>query len=190
MTSKREQIVDAALKLFYRHGFNATGVDKVIAVAGVSKKTLYRYFRTKDELILATLRKRDELFRNKLMRETERLASTPRDRLLALFDATGNWFREQDFSGCMFINAAAEFSDHSNPSHILAAHHKALVCEYIRGIAEAAGADDPTALANELNLLIEGATVYAHVMGDKNADARAKDMARHFISKRLGDAPG
>lgn len=185
MASKREQIVDAALGLFYQHGFHATGVDRVIAQAGVSKKTLYKYFRTKDELILATLRKRDELFRNKLMRETERLADSPRERLLALFDAMGNWFREEDFSGCMFINAAAEFSELENPSHQLAAHHKELVRDYIQGIALDAGADDPGALADELNLLIEGAIVYAHVMGDVEAAQKAKTMAKCFICQRL-----
>jgi AcrR family transcriptional regulator len=185
MSTKREQIVNAALRLFYQRGFNATGVDAVIAEARVSKKTLYNHFRTKDELILATLRKRDELFRNNLMRETERKASTPIARLSALFDTIGDWFREKSFSGCMFINAAAEFSDHDNPSHQLAAQHKKLVCDYIEGIAEEAGAADPKALAYELNLLIEGAIVYAHVMGDKDAARRAKEMAQVHISRQL-----
>jgi AcrR family transcriptional regulator len=91
--SKREQIVTEALKLFYRNGFNATGVDRISAEAGVSKKTLYNHFKSKDELVLATLRQRDESFRNKFMRDTERLASTPRERLLSLFDALQGWFR-------------------------------------------------------------------------------------------------
>jgi AcrR family transcriptional regulator len=63
-TSKREQIVDVALSLFYQGGFNATGVDKIVSESGVTKKTLYAHFKSKDELILATLRRRDELFRN------------------------------------------------------------------------------------------------------------------------------
>ena len=58
--SKREQIVSEALKLFYQDGFNATGVYKICTEAGVSKKTLYNHFKSKDELILATLRKRDK----------------------------------------------------------------------------------------------------------------------------------
>ncbi|MEQ9071594.1 MAG: TetR/AcrR family transcriptional regulator, partial [Gimesia chilikensis] len=109
--SKRDQIVDKALQLFYRQGFNGTGVDTIITEAGVSKKTLYSHFRTKDELILATLRKRDELFRNNLMRETERRTSDPRERLFAVFDFLTGWFHEEGFSGCMFINAAAEFAE-------------------------------------------------------------------------------
>ncbi len=183
--SKRELIVDEALKLFYRHGFHATGVDAIIARAGVSKKTLYSHFRTKDELILATLRKRDELFRNKLMRATERRASEPRDRLLAVFDFLADWFHEKDFNGCMFINAAAEFAEQDNPSHMLSAEHKRLVADYLCEQAELAGARDPVALSHELNLLMEGAIVYAHVMGDKRSAERARDMARMFIDRQF-----
>tara|TARA_R110002073_G_scaffold222152_1_gene382352 strand:- start:309 stop:881 length:573 start_codon:yes stop_codon:yes gene_type:complete len=185
--SKRDQIVDAALRLFYRHGFNATGVDKIIAEAGVSKKTLYSHFRTKDELILATLRKRDELFRNKMMRETERRASQPRDRLLAVFDFLTDWFHEESFSGCMFINAAAEFADAEHPSHMICAEHKRLVADYVCQQAELSGAKDAVALSHEINMLMEGAIVYAHVIGDKQAAARAKEMAGLFIERQFDE---
>ena len=181
--SKREQIITEALRLFYQNGFNATGVDRIITEAGVSKKTLYNHFRSKDELVLATLRKRDELFRNNLMRETERLASTPRERLLTIFDAVGAWFQEKGFSGCMFINAAAEFPDAADPCRILSAEHKRLVCDYIRGLAEQAGAKDPGELSKQLNLLIEGAIVCAYVGADKGAAERAKTMAKVFLNQ-------
>lgn len=184
--SKRDLIVNEALKLFYRNGFHATGVDRIIAQAGVSKKTLYSHFRTKDELILATLRKRDEMFRNKMMRETERRAESPEECLLTVFDFLADWFHEEDFSGCMFINASAEFADQDNPSHMACAEHKRLVAEYICQQAELAGAKDPQALSHEINLLMEGAIVYAHVMGDKGAAARAKEMARVFVERQLG----
>lgn len=183
--SKREHIIQEALKLFYQSGFNATGIDKIISEAGVSKKTLYNHFRSKDELILATLRKRDELFRNNLMRETERLASTPKERLLAVFDVVGAWFHEKGFSGCMFINASAEFSDSNAPSRVLCAEHKRLISDYLENLAKQAGAKDPEELSKQLNLLIEGAIVYAHVVGDKEASERAKKMAEVFLNLAL-----
>jgi len=183
--SKRDVIVTEALKLFYRDGFNATGVERIIREAGVSKKTLYNHFRSKDELVLATLRKRDELFRNNIMRETERLASAPRDRLLAIFDAHDQWFQEKNFSGCMFINAAAEFSDHDDPSHVISAEHKRLVRDYIRGQAELAGVKDPESLARQLNLLLEGAIVDAHVSGVKDSALMAKEMATVFVDRAV-----
>ena len=181
--SKRDLIVDTALKLFYMRGFNATGVDRIIKEAGVSKKTLYNHFRSKEELVLATLRKRDELFRNKIMRATERLASTPRDRLLSIFEAHGAWFLETTFSGCMFINASAEYSSQEAPNHILSAEHKRLVREYIRGLAEQAGAIDPEALSRQLHLLLEGAIVEAHVSGNLDAASLAKSMATVFVER-------
>jgi AcrR family transcriptional regulator len=184
--SKREIIVSAALKLFYQHGFNATGVDKIIKVAGVSKKTLYNHFKSKDELVLATLRKRDELFRNTIMRETERLGSTPKLQLLAMFDALDRWFHEENFSGCMFINASAEYSQQDDPCHVVSAEHKRLVRDYIQGLAAKAGATNPDQLAQKINLLIEGAIVDAHVSGNKNSAQLAKSMAEVFINKAIG----
>ncbi|MEH6583575.1 MAG: TetR/AcrR family transcriptional regulator [Halioglobus sp.] len=179
--SKREQIVTSALTLFYENGFNATGVERVCSEAGVSKKTLYNHFKSKDELVLATLRMRDALFRNKMMRETERLGTTPAERLLAIFDAHGAWFREKGFSGCMFINAAAEFSPQDDPNHIVCAEHKRLVRDYLSELAAQAGATEPKILARQLNLLLEGAIVEAHVSGNREAAALAREMAEVFL---------
>ena len=181
--SKREQIVSEALKLFYREGFNATGVDRISAQAGVSKKTLYNHFKSKDELVLATLRKRDAIFRNRIMRDTERLGDSPRSCLLAIFDAHDLWFREQDFAGCMFINAAAEFSSRDDPNHIVCAEHKRLVRDYIAELAEQAGARDAQGLAMQLNLLLEGAIVEAHVSGNTKAAQLARSMAEVFVKR-------
>ncbi len=124
---RRDHLVDTALRLFYRDGFHATGIDKILAESGVAKMTLYKHFKSKDELILAAVRRRDEQIRNWLMRAAERRARAPRDRLLALFDALEEWFRSDDFSGCMFINASAEFGRCDDPIHAAAAEHKRLV---------------------------------------------------------------
>jgi AcrR family transcriptional regulator len=183
--SKREKIVDVALNLFYQNGFNATGVDMISAQAGVTKKTLYAHFKSKDELILTTLRRRDELFRNNFMRSVERFGKTPRERLLAVFDTIDEWFNGKNFYGCMFINASAEFTDQNNPCHLISALHKQLVLDYIRTLAKEAGANDPANLAEELTFLIEGATVQAHVCGDKSAGLKAKEMAKCFVNKAL-----
>jgi AcrR family transcriptional regulator len=183
--SKREQIVTHALKLFYRIGFNATGVERICTEAGVSKKTLYNHFKSKDELVLATLRARDGLFRNRIMRDTEKLGATPRERLLAIFEVHDTWFNEKGFSGCMFINASAEFSSQDDPSHIVCAEHKRLVRDYLCGLATDANAADPRTLASQLNLLLEGAIVEAHVSGNKDAAKLAGSMAAVFVAAAL-----
>ncbi|MAF98683.1 MAG: TetR family transcriptional regulator [Micavibrio sp.] len=178
---KREQIINVALNLFYKDGFNATGVEKIREAAEVSKKTLYNHFKSKDELILAVLRRRDEQFRNNFMRAVERFADTPNGRLEAVFDAAHEWFNGNNFYGCMFINASAEFTALENPFHIVCAEHKKLMHQYVEKLARDAGAKDPAKLSEQLNLLIEGATVHAHVCGDKNAALKAKEMGMVLI---------
>ena len=183
--SKREQLIDSALETFYRHGFNATGIDKILARAGVAKMTLYNHFKSKDELILAALRRRDERFRNTLMRSVEERADTPRQRLLAVFDAHGEWFREEGFRGCMFINAAAEFSNIADPIHAIAAEHKRLIVSYLAELAREAGAKVPERLALELSFLLDGATVCAQISHDADAADHARDAARVLIDEAL-----
>ena len=155
--SKRDQLIDTAADLFYRKGFNATGIDTILAAAGVAKMTLYNHFKSKDELILAALRRRDETFRGMLMDYVEGHADSPRARLLALFDAYQDWFEGESFRGCLFINAAAEFAGVSDAVLQIAAEHKKLIHTYVRGLASAAGARDADQLADQLILLIDGA---------------------------------
>ncbi|HAD87737.1 MAG TPA: TetR family transcriptional regulator, partial [Rhodospirillaceae bacterium] len=76
-SSKRQLLIDTALDLFRREGYHATGIDRVIAEAGVARMTLYNHFKSKDELILAALRHRDSGFRDGLVRRVEHLADTP-----------------------------------------------------------------------------------------------------------------
>ena len=105
--SKRDQLIDTALTLFYRDGFTATGIDKILSEAGVAKMTLYKHFRSKEELICAVLHRRDENFRNWLFRRMEDMSDTPGGQLLAMYDALREWFVADGFRGCMFIKASA-----------------------------------------------------------------------------------
>ncbi len=184
-SSRRDHLVDTALELFGRDGFHATGIDRILAESGVAKMTLYKHFKSKDELILAALRLRDERWRNWFMRAVEGRAKEPRARLLAVFDALGEWFADKDFTGCMFINASAEFADHGNPIHGAAAENKRLVMGYLRDVAAAAGAGDPEALAYELALLAEGAIVLAHVAGQTDAAGRARKAAETLVARAI-----
>ena len=180
-SGRRDHLVDTALRLFSRHGFHATGIDRIIAEAGVAKMTLYNHFKSKDELILAALRLRDERFRNAFMRAVEARARAPRDRLLAMFDALDGWINEPGYTGCTFINVSAEFADRDNPIHAAAAESKRLVLGYARSLCAAAGAPDPDALADGLCLLLEGAIVMAHVNGRLDAARRARRAAAVLI---------
>jgi AcrR family transcriptional regulator len=186
--SPRERLIETATQLFYRHGYHATGIDRILAESGVAKKTLYTHFRSKDELILAALRRRDERFRNSAMRELAARTDDPAERLVLLFDILDAWFTEPDFSGCMFINAAAEYAAADEPIHAAAAEHKRLFAAYLRSQATAAGARDPDELTDQLVLLMEGAITTAHVSGPGRVAARAREVAELLV--RQATTPG
>lgn len=169
--SKRDEIVRQATDIFYRNGFQATGMDMLVAETGISKTSIYKHFGTKEDLILATLELRDAHIRDWLFRRVRELASTPRDQLLALFDALGEWFAEESFRGCMFAKATSEYQDAGHPINRQAARHVELLTAGIHEIALAAGFQNPAGIARQLCLLKEGAVVLA-MIGHSTEPAR------------------
>lgn len=183
--SKRDELVQKALIIFYRDGFHATGMDTLVKETGISKTSMYKHFRTKDDLILATLRLRDELFRNHFFRRLEEIADIPSAQLLAIFDVLGEWFEEESFRGCMFIKASGEFPVRDTPILASSAEHKKLFTRFIEAIAKKAGATDPVLLARQLVLLKEGAIVTAHIQGKEGVAENAKTAAKTLIESAL-----
>lgn len=183
--TKRDVLVRTAYELFYEHGFHATGIDKILATAGVSKPTLYRYFNSKEELIIAALKYRDREVMHWMKAEAERRASTPRERILAVFDAFHDWYQEEGFNGCMFINVVAEYPALGDQIHQAAVDHKTKAGHYIRELVVAAGISDPTEVTAQLMLLIEGAIVTAHASGDSSAGSRARGLADSILHQAL-----
>ena len=182
--SKRDELVQKALEIFYREGFHATGMDLLAAETGISKTTMFKHFRTKEELILAVLRLRDENFRNWLFRRLEQ-AGAPRDQLLAMFDALAEWFADPKFRSCMFIKAASEYPDPNHPIHAQAAEHKRLLFLQLQKVAADAGTEDSAALARTLLLLKEGAIVTAHLGHEADPAGDAKSAAAILIADSL-----
>lgn len=183
--SKRDILVRNAMKVLYRDGFHATGMDKLVKETGVSKMTIYKHFKTKDELILAALRLRDEEFRGNFTRKVEEAASTPKGRLLAIFDTIAEWIESREFNSCMFIKAASEFQNPNHPVNITAAEHKNLILAYITSLAEKAAATNPDVLARQLFMLIEGETVSAFMMKRGGIARDAKKAAEILINQAI-----
>ncbi len=177
----REKILDAAFALFYKGGIHATGVDRVVEEAGVTRMTLYRHFPSKHELVLAVLNRRDQQWMDWFRSRIETLAATPQERLLAIYDALGEWFHQEDFYGCAFINAAAEFSEKEHPAHCIASNHVRAIRDYIYELGLSSGASGAEALSTHLSLIAEGAIVLAHVMGDRECGSQAKEAARVLL---------
>ncbi len=142
---------------------------------------MYKHFRTKEDLIIAVLRLRDENFRNWFYRRMEELGSTPRDQLIAMFDALEEWFSESGYQGCMFIKASSEFQDASHPIHKQSADHKRMLEDHMIRLARQADVSEPELLARQLLLLKEGAIVTAHLGHTENAAQDAKAAALRLI---------
>ena len=183
---KREHLIEVATELFNRLGYHAAGVDQVIAEAGIAKTTLYRHFKSKEELIVAVLKRVDAQFREDMRESVDKPGRSPKQRLLATFDFLEDWFKDKSFYGCPFISAAGEYGERQNPVFHEAALHKRLVVAYFEELARAADLNAPQQLAEEINLLHEGAIAVAHVSGDPNAAARAKTMAARLIEDAGG----
>ena len=190
VTSRRELILETAVRLFRERGYHATGIDKIIAESGVAKMTLYRYFKSKDELILAALRRWDEQSRHWLVTEIAARSKSVEERPLVLFDVLDDWFDSNDFKGCMFINAAAEYSDHDDPIHTAAAEHKRLFRRYLREQVVAGGYENADELTDQIVFLMEGAIVTAQVSRQRGAGAQARKAAETLLSNHARGRSG
>ncbi|MDN3627642.1 TetR/AcrR family transcriptional regulator [Methylobacterium isbiliense] len=177
----RDHILDTAIRLFNLHGYQATGVDQLVAETGVAKTTLYRHFASKEDLIIAALLRCDERDRDAMRAFVEGRARDPVRRLLATFDFLELWFASETFHGCPFMNAAGEHG--ASESQVLgtAALHKRLVLAYLEELCHAASLSDPKRVAAEINLLHEGATAVAQVTRKSDPAVRAKSMATRLL---------
>lgn len=173
----QEKILQAASELFYSQGIRATGVDAIVKAANTTKMSLYKYFPSKDDLVVAFLRKRDEDFRTWFVKQVDDRADNPEAKLLVIFDVFGEWMDIPEFRGCAFINAVAEFPLEGNPVHQVSAEFYDKFRHYIADLARLCGLKFPESLAIQLSLLIEGAIVSEQMKRHSGAAGQAKRAA-------------
>jgi AcrR family transcriptional regulator len=185
----RERLVDAAYDLFSREGVNQVGVDKILAKSGCAKASLYSNFKTKVDLAIAFLDRREVVWtRGWLESEIKSRATNPEARLLAIFDVFDGWFRTKQFEGCSFINVLLE-SKVDSPVRRAAAIHLAKIRAMVRRLAEEANLREPEKFAQAWHMLMKGSIVSAGE-GNRNAAREAKCAARLVLSgwKRTREA--
>jgi AcrR family transcriptional regulator len=178
----RERILQTASELFYRRGVRAVGVDLVVEEAGVAKTSLYRHFRTKDELIAAFLAREDEDFWATWDRVAEREGDDAARELEAHLDWIGERIGRPHYRGCPQLNVAAEFPDRDHPARKVATAHKRELRRRLEDIAARLGVQDPDVLGGQLSLLINGAFVSSQVLTPGEATQLLRGSAQALIT--------
>ncbi|MFH8407033.1 TetR/AcrR family transcriptional regulator [Streptomyces sp. NPDC018019] len=179
MTPAARRVLEAAARLFYARGIHAVGVDLIAAEAGVTKKTLYDRFGSKEQIVVEYLVDRDERWRAFLDQRLGAAPPAPPDRVLAVFDASRAWAVENNSKGCGMVNAHAEISDPSHPAYPVITGQKKWMLDLFTQLAGDISPDRATHLGRTLMLLHEGALV-AHglnVFPDPIAHAREQAQA-------------
>jgi AcrR family transcriptional regulator len=156
----RRKLLDVAGALFYREGIGTTGVDRISAEAGVSKRSLYQHFATKDELVAAALADFGPAILERYVPVDDDVAS-PRQKILSVFDALRRWSRAPEFRGCPFLNVSTELADPLHPARAVARDYKLRLLHYFTRQARIGHANRPQALAEQLLMVFDGAISWA-----------------------------
>ncbi len=182
----RERVLFGALELFYSQGFHAVGLDAILTEVGVTKTTFYNHFQSRDHLVREAVEQRDAWDITAFGKRVQELGGyVPRDMLLAMFDVLDEWFNGEEYRGCMFINACAEFPSMDHPVHRAAAHHYLTSQSTVEKMAAAAQVGDPAAFAKQWVVLIQGAVTHRMVLGDDDAARVAKSIAQLVLDAAL-----
>jgi AcrR family transcriptional regulator len=181
----KERLLRSAEELFYRNGISATGIDQLLAHAGVAKMSMYAHFGSKDRLTAEYVDRVGRAWCAWFDEQMARGPSDPVSRLVHVFDLVAAWVARDGFCGCAFINAAAQLNDPSHPAYAVAVEYKVALRARLERMAREAGLERPKQVARELSLLIDGAMVAA-AMERSRAPALA---ARQAAARLLGSRP-
>ena len=181
--SAREEILATAYELFTQRGIRAVGVDEVIAKSGVAKATLYKHFRSKNDLARAFLDQREQRWsRDFIEAGSAKRADDPEGQLLAIFDMLDEWYlRNDSFRERSFMSVLLEMGT-GHPVGQACVQHLANLRTMVAARAAAAGLAEPEDFALSFHILMEGSIILASE-GDRRAALRAKEMARALIDK-------
>jgi AcrR family transcriptional regulator len=170
----RDTIVRSSLEIFYRDGIKGTDVTKVIERAGVSESLFYQNFSSKEDLVLAFLHKRHDIWMAWFTSEVEAKLSQPGAKLEVIADVLQSWFEDPGFRGCAFINTVAEGGKFDSEPFTIAREHKEQLKQFLTGVAARLNHSEPELTAAAAVLVIEGAIVRAQMTGDAHEAHNAR----------------
>lgn len=189
MTPAARRALEAAARLFYEHGIHAVGVDLIAAEAGVTKKTLYDRFGSKEQIVVEYLADRDERWRAFLAQRLDEAGPEPRDRVAAVFDASRDWVRRHSAKGCSMVKAHAEISDPSHPAHPIIVGQKQWMLGLFTDLLTDAVPAGSDRLARTLMLLHEGALVAHGLAIFPDPIGHAREQAEAVLDAAISDRP-
>ncbi len=176
------RIAALAAAEFHQHGITATGVDALSRAAGISKRTLYERFGSKDGLIVAAYESLDLPVFEMFTKPAEAACGTPAGQIDGLFRELERAVKLPEFRGCPFTNAATELADPDHPAHGVVRRHKERLRRWVLVRARAAGAADPERLARELMVVFAGAQSLALVQHSARPARDARELARALVA--------
>ena len=169
----KDRILETADRLFYLQGIRAIGVDTIAAEIGISKRTLYNHFPSKDALISAYLERR--------FVQPRPSDKPPAEQILGIFDSLERRFASKDFRGCPFVNAVAELGAEDQSVRKVAVAFKESRRLWFRDLLVQLGVADAEALATQLTLLVDGSIAQDLVRNDPAMARAAKEAARVLL---------
>ena len=181
----REHILQTASGLFYTHGIKATGIDAIVKASGVAKMSLYKYFPSKDDLVVAHLQRSKESVLSSIDKAIGGNDKSAVQKLLTVFDVFAEFLANPEFRGCPFINAAAEFADTGSPVQMAVTDFSITVHNLLANLATQAGITDAYQLARQLSMLLTGAIVSEQMQKQPGTMRTACNAAKILIEQRL-----
>jgi len=169
----KERILETADRLFYLRGIRAVGVDTIAAEIGISKRTLYNHFPSKDELIAAYLQRR--------FTQAPASDKPPVEQILGTFDRLERGFASKGFRGCPFVNAVAELGTDDRPVKKIAIAFKESRRLWFRDLLQQLGVAEAEGLATQLTLLVDGSIAQDLVRDDPSMARAAKEAAKVLL---------
>jgi len=168
-----ERIFETARDLFYREGIRAVGVDEIVTRAGVTKPSLYRSFKSKDDLVAAVLREVETGFWERFQSAEAAFPGDPKAQMIAYFEGLAARSGGADYRGCALSNAVVEYPDRDHAGRAVAQGHKQDLRERLRAKAAEMGASDAGALGDAMMLLVEGVFTSSQMFDDDDKPALA-----------------
>ena len=180
--SARDRLIAAASRLFHENGIQATGVDTLIATAGVAKATFYRHFPSKDDLVVAWLQDTRTRWFEGVRAQVEGQHADSSEAIPLLFDAVGEWLEAGNYRGCPYLNVGAEITDAKNPVRLVVREYLQEIEDYLDGMIAAAGYRHSRMLATEVQTLLAGAISLGVARHSGAAMVSARDAAMALLA--------